>query len=47
MQLQLKLQKEAEMTYLKAKKQKTEYRLTYYKFWSKKKVTIDVLKSKG
>ena len=32
MQLQVKLQKAAELTYLEAKKQQTRYRLTYFEF---------------
>ena len=47
MQLQVKLQKTAEITYLETNKQQTKYPLNYYRFQSKKKVTIDVLKSTG
>ena len=33
MQLHIKLQKEAEITYLEAHKQETRYLLTYFKVW--------------
>ena len=46
-QLQIKLQKTKEVTYLKANKQQTRYRLTYLKVGRKKKGTIDVLKAKS
>ena len=47
MQLQLKLQKTAEITYLKAKKQQTRYRVTYLEVSKKKKSVIDILNAKG
>ena len=47
MQLQLKLQKRAETTYLDANKQQTTYRLIYLEVSKqKKKGTIDALKAK-
>ena len=33
MQLQIKLQKPAEITYLEVNKQQTKYRLTYLEIW--------------
>ena len=37
MQLKVKLEKTAEMTYLQANKQKRNYRVSFQRFWRKKK----------
>ena len=47
MQLQGKLEKTAEITYLDAKKKQTRYRLTYFEVLKKKKRTIDIFDAKG
>ena len=47
MQLQVKLEKTAEVTYLEAKKQQTVYRNIFRSFKVKKKGTTDVLTGKG
>ena len=46
MELQVKLQKTAEITYLEANKHQTRYRLTNSTVLKEKKGTTDVLKAK-
>ena len=46
MQLQGKLEKTAEITYLDANKKQTRYHLTYFEILKKKKGTIDILDAK-